>query len=167
MGNMDDVVIDVTKNETQVSFAMQLKHKENKKKRLSAATLEPEKGDFSLKKYCESFKSLRDMNKRRQFILYTNAKFDPNRTAEVTNFTMIQDDSCDGNMFFYTSSGGGNIYRFEVNDKTPQDEKITKSDYEMFFSRFKLFVCQKNFEDLKEETVKILQNDTTYTVSFF
>jgi hypothetical protein len=51
-----------------------------------------------------------------------------------------------------------------VNDKTPQDEKITKSDYEMFFSRFKLFVCQKNFEDLKEETVKILQNDTTYTV---
>jgi hypothetical protein len=33
MGNMDDVVIDVTKNETQVSFAMQLKHKENKKKR--------------------------------------------------------------------------------------------------------------------------------------
>jgi uncharacterized protein involved in tellurium resistance len=73
MGNMDDIVIDVTKNETQVSFAIQLKHKENKKKRLSAATLESEKGDFSLKKYCESFKSLSDMNKRRQFIFYTNA----------------------------------------------------------------------------------------------
>jgi hypothetical protein len=123
MGNMDDVVIDVTKNEAQVSFAMQLKHKENKKKRLSAATLESEKGDFSLKKYCESFKSLSDMNKRRQFILYKNAKFDPNRTAEVTNFTMIQDDSCDGNMFFNTSSGGGNITDSKSTIKLPKMKK--------------------------------------------
>jgi hypothetical protein len=56
MGNMDDVVIDVTRNKTQVSFAIQLKHKETKNKRLSPGTFEAEKGDFSLKKYCESFK---------------------------------------------------------------------------------------------------------------
>jgi septum formation topological specificity factor MinE len=160
MGNMDDVVIDVKTNETKVSFAIQLKHKEDKNKRLLPATLEAENGDFSLKKYCESFKSLSDMNKRRQFILYTNAKFDPKRTGEVTNFTMIQDYSCDGNMFFNTSSGEGNVYRFEVNDKTPQDEKITKSDYETFFSQLKLFVCQKNYIDLKQDMVKILRNDT-------
>ncbi|KAH0816043.1 hypothetical protein GEV33_006747 [Tenebrio molitor] len=119
MGNLDDVVIDVIKNETQVSFGMQLKHKDDKKKRLLPANLEAEKGDFSLKKYCEAFKGLSDVNKQRQFILYTNAKFDPEQIAEVTNFTMIKDDCCDGNMFFNTSSGGGNVYRFEVNDKTP------------------------------------------------
>jgi ankyrin repeat protein/uncharacterized UPF0146 family protein len=164
MGNLDDVLIDVITNETQVSFGMQLKHKDDKKKRLLPANLEAEKGDFSLKKYCEAFKGLSDVNKQRQFILYTNAKFDPEQIAKVTNFTMIKDDCCDGNMFFNTSSGGGNVYRFEVNDKTPVDEQITKSDYEIFFSRFRLFVCQKNFEDLEQDMVKILQNDTIYVV---
>jgi ankyrin repeat protein len=156
MGKFDDVVIDVIKNETQVSFAIQLKHTNNKQKHLSPKIFETEKGDFSLKKYCESFKSLSDMNKRCQFILYTNFKFDPKRSREVTNFTMIQDNRGGGNMFFDTSSGGGNVYRFEVNDKTPQHEK---SDYEIFFSRFKLYVCQKNFEDIEQDMVKILQND--------
>jgi hypothetical protein len=159
MGNMDDVVIDVTRNKTQVSFAIQLKHKDAKNKHLSPGTFETEKGDFSLKKYCESFKGLSDVSKRRQFILYTNAKFDPKRSAEVKNFTMIEDDCCDENMFFNifnTSSGGGNVYRFEVNDKTPQDEKINKSDYEIFFSRFRLFVCQKNFKDIELDTIEIL-----------
>jgi hypothetical protein len=60
MGNMDDVVIDVTSNKRKVSFAIQLKHKEAENKRLSSGTLETEKGDFSLKKYCESFKGLSD-----------------------------------------------------------------------------------------------------------
>jgi ankyrin repeat protein len=158
--HIEDVVIEVTTNETQISFAIQLKHKEDKDKWLLPSALEAEQGDFSLKKYCEAFKRLSDVNKQRQFILYANAKFDPKRTAEMTNFTMIQDDCCDGNMYFNTSSGGGNIYRFEFNDRTHQDGKITKSDYEIFFSRFKLFVCQKNFEDLKQDTAEILQNDT-------
>jgi ankyrin repeat protein len=157
MGNMDDVVIDVTRNKTQVSFAIQLKHKETKNKRLSPGTFEAEKGDFSLKKYCESFNGLSDVNKRRQFILYTNAKFDPKRSKEVKNFKMIQDDCCDEIFnIFNTSSGGGNVYRFEVNDKTPQDGKIKKSDYEIFFAQFRLFVCQKNFKDIELDTVKIL-----------
>jgi hypothetical protein len=164
MGNLDDVVIDVTKNETQVSFAIQLKHKNDKKKQLSPETFETEKGDFSLKKYCEAFKRLSDVDKRRQFILYTNAKFDPKRTAKVTNFTMIQDDCCDGNMFFNTSSGGGNVYRFEVNNKTPEDGKITKSDYEIFFSRFRLFACQKYFKDIEQDMAEILQIDTIHIV---
>jgi hypothetical protein len=164
MGNLDDVVIDVIKNETQVSFGMQLKHKDDKKKRLLPANLEAEKGDFSLKKYCEAFKGLSDVNKQRQFILYTNAKFDPEQIAEVTNFTMIKDDCCDGNMFFNTSSGGGNVYRFEVNDKTPVDEQITKSDYEIFFSRFRLFVCQKYFKDIELDMAEILQIDTIHVV---
>jgi hypothetical protein len=119
MGNLDDVIIDVITNETQVSFGMQLKHKDDKNKRLLPANLEAEKGDFSLKKYCEAFKGLSDVNKQRQFILYTNAKFDPKRIAEVTNFTMIQDDRCYGNIFF--NSDEGNVYKFEVNDKTPQN----------------------------------------------
>ncbi|KAJ3616490.1 hypothetical protein MTP99_019825 [Tenebrio molitor] len=167
MGNMDDVVIDVTKKETQVSFAIQLKHKDNKKKRLSPATFETEKGDFSLKKYCEAFKDLSDVNKQRQFILYTNAKFDPERTAEVTKFTMIQDDRYDGNIFFDRSSDGKNVYRFEVNGKTPQDEKITKQDYDNFFSRFRLFVCQKNFEDLEQAIVKILEKEVDKYLAWF
>jgi ankyrin repeat protein/uncharacterized UPF0146 family protein len=167
MGNLDDVVIDVTKNETQVSFAIQLKHKNDKKKQLSPETFETEKGDFSLKKYCEAFKRLSDVDKRRQFILYTNAKFDSERRAEVTKFTMIQDDCCDGNMFFNTSSGGGNVYRFEVNDKTPEDGKITKSDYEIFFSRFRLFVCQKYFKDIEQDMAEILQIDTIHVVPKF
>jgi ankyrin repeat protein len=162
LGNFDDVVIDVTKNETNVSFAIQLKHKEGKNKHLLPETFEAENGDFSLKKYCEAFKGLSDVDKRRQFILYTNAKFNPRRTAKVTNFTMIQDDRCDGNIFL--NFGEGNVYKFEVNGKTTENGNITKSDYEIFFSRFKLFVCQKNVEDLKADIVKILQNDTMYVV---
>jgi hypothetical protein len=99
LGNFDDVVIDIKKNATKDSFAIQLKHKNDNKKRLLPATFETESGDFSLKKYCKSFKDLSDVNKQRQFILYTNAKFDPERTAEVTKFTMIQDDRYDGNNF--------------------------------------------------------------------
>jgi ankyrin repeat protein len=167
MGNLDDVVIDVTTKETTVYFAIQLKHKDNKNTILSPTTFETEKDHFSLKKYCEAFKGLSDLNKQRQFILYTNAKFDPKRTAEVTNFTMIQDDCCDGNMFFNTCSGGGNVYRFEVNDKTPEDGKITKSDYEIFFSRFRLFVCQKYFKDIEQDMAEILQIDTIHVVPKF
>jgi hypothetical protein len=133
LGNFDDVVIDIKKNATKDSFAIQLKHKNDNTKRLFPATFEKESGDFRLKKYCRSFKGLSDENKQRQFILYTNAKFDPERTAEVTKFTMIQDDRYDGNIFFDRSSDGKNVYRFEVNDKTPQDEKITKQDYDTFF----------------------------------
>jgi septum formation topological specificity factor MinE len=164
VGKFDDVVIDVTKNKTEVSFAIQLKHKENKSKQLLPAYLQAKKSDFSLKKYCESFKGLSDVNKQRQFILYTNAEFDSERTAEVTKFTMIQDDRCDGKIFFDTSSDEKNVYRFEVNDKTPQDGEITKQDYDTFFSRFRLFVCQKNFEDLEQAMVKNLQNDLIYVV---
>jgi ankyrin repeat protein len=160
MGKFDDVVIDVTSNKTKVSFAIQLKHRDTKNNLLSPGNFETENGDFSLKKYCESFKKdLSHMNERCHFILYTNAKFDPKRSAEVKNFTMIQDNCCDENMFFNifnTSSGGGNVYRFEVNDKTPQDGKIKKSDYEIFFSRFRLFVCQKNFKDIELDTIEIL-----------
>ncbi|KAH0811459.1 hypothetical protein GEV33_011331 [Tenebrio molitor] len=167
LGNFDDVVIDVKKNATKDSFAIQLKHKNDNKKRLSPATFETESGDFSLKKYCKSFKDLSDVNKQRQFILYTNAKFDPERTAEVTKFTMIQDDRYDGNIFFDRSSDGKNVYRFEVNDKTPQDEKITKQDYDTFFSRFRLFVCQKNFEDLEQAIVKILEKEVDKYLAWF
>jgi ankyrin repeat protein/septum formation topological specificity factor MinE len=161
MGNLDDVVIDVTTKETTVYFAIQLKHKDNKNTILLPTTFEKKKDHFSLKKYCEAFKGLSDVDKRRQFILYTNAKFDPEQTVKVTNFTMIQDNCCDGNMFNTCSDGDeGSVYRFEVNDETPVDEQITKSDYAIFFSRFKLFVCQKNFEDLKKDIVEILRNDT-------
>jgi hypothetical protein len=94
------------------------------------------------------------VDKQRQFILYTNAKFDPKRTGEVTNFTMIQDDRCDGNMFFNTSSGEGNVYRFEVNDKTPQDEKITKSDYENFFHDLDFLFVRKILKRLNKTRLK-------------
>jgi hypothetical protein len=195
LGNFDDVVIDVKKNATKDSFAIQLKHKNDNTKRLSPATFEKESGDFSLKKYCRSFKGLSDENKQRQFILYTNAKFDPELTAKVTKFTMIQDDCYDGNIFFDGSSDGNNVYRFEVNDKTPQveqitkqdndktpqdgkitkqdndktpqDEKITKQDYDNFFSRFRLFVCQKNFEDLEQAIVKILEKEVDKYLAWF
>jgi ankyrin repeat protein len=160
MENLDDVLIDVTTIEKQLSFAIQLKHKDKKNKHLLPETLEKETGDFSLKKYCKSFKGLSDVDKRRQFILYTNIKFNSERTEEVSNFTMIQDDSCDGNIFLDRTSNEKNVYRFEVNDKTPQDGEITKQDYDKFFSRFRLFVCQKNFKDLKKDIVEILQNDT-------
>ncbi|KAH0808385.1 hypothetical protein GEV33_014406 [Tenebrio molitor] len=156
--NFQDVVIHVTKNQTQVSFAILLKYKYADYKFRFSETFG--KGVFSLKKYCELFKNLKDVDKQHQFILYTNAKFDPKWAAEVKNFTMIQDDRCDENMFLNTSSSRGNVYRFEVNDKTPQDEKITKSDYEMFFSRFRVFVCQKNVESFEKAMVKILQHNT-------
>jgi hypothetical protein len=165
MGKLDDVVVDIITHKTQLSFGIQLKHKDSKNKLLSPGSFETERGDFSLRKYCESFKALSDLDKQRQFIFYTNAKFNPKRTAEVTNFTMIQDDCCDENMFFNTCSSGGNVYRFEVNDKTPEDGKITKLDYEIFFSRFRLFVCQKNFEDLEQDIVKILLHNDKYVVT--
>jgi hypothetical protein len=40
MGNLDDVVIDVITDKTQVSFGMQLKHKDDKKKHLLPANFE-------------------------------------------------------------------------------------------------------------------------------
>jgi ankyrin repeat protein len=157
LGKFDDVIIDVTTNEKNFYFALQLKHKKHNKYLTPEELFFTKESPFSLEKYCKSFKQLKNVDKRRQFILYTNAKFDPNRTAEMTIFTMIQDDRCDGHMFFNTSSGGGNVYRFEVNNKTPEDGKITKSDYKRFFSRFRFFVCQKNFTGFEQAT-KILQN---------
>jgi ankyrin repeat protein len=59
------------------------------------------------------------------------------------------------------------VYRFEVNGKTPQDEKITKQDYDNFFSRFRLFVCQKNFEDLEQAIVKILEKEVDKYLAWF
>jgi hypothetical protein len=158
-GIFDDVVINITKkNKKKMYFALQLKHKKNTGKLLTSVDFEKyqkkkKNQPFYLKKYCESFKKLDDavVNKQRQFILYTNAKVDPNSVKKVTNFTMIPDDRCDENMLFNTSPGGGNIYRFEVNDKTPEDGNITKSDYKNFFSRFKLFVCQKNVQGFEED----------------
>jgi ankyrin repeat protein len=158
---MDDVVIDISmKDEKQFGFAMQLKHKDNDSKKLSPESFETANGPFSLKRYCQAFKNLNQRNRQYQFILYTNAEFDPQKATKVTNFNMIKDDRCNEDMFFNTSSEKENVYRFEVNDKTPSDKEITKSDYKKFFSRFTIFVCQKNFEDLERAVIKILENET-------
>jgi hypothetical protein len=173
MGNLDDVVIAFTKNKKEFNFALQLKHRANTEKLLTPAEFQKE-GDFSLKKLCKSFKNMTAQDKqrqdkrhfdKRQFILYTNANFNFEQRAELTNFTMIQDDRCDDeNKFFNTSSDEGNVYRFEVNDKTPQNKEITKSDYIHFFSRFRLFLCQKNFKGFEQEIVKILHDNDKYIV---
>ncbi|KAH0816061.1 hypothetical protein GEV33_006730 [Tenebrio molitor] len=158
---MDDVVIDISmKDERKFGYAMQLKQKDNDSKKLSPESFETANGPFSLKRYCQAFKNLNQRNRQYQFILYTNAEFDPQKATKVTNFNMIKDDRCNGDMFFNTSSEKENVYRFEVNDKTPSDKEITKSDYKEFFSRFTIFVCQKNFKDLERAVIKILENET-------
>jgi ankyrin repeat protein len=161
---MDDVVIDISmKDKKKFGFAMQLKHKDNDSKKLSPESFETANGPFSLKRYCQAFKNLNQRNRQYQFILFTNAEFDPQKATKVTNFNMIKDVRCNENMFFNTSSKKENVYRFEVNDKTPSDKEITKSDYKEFFSRFTLFVCQKNFQDLERVVIKILENETAAT----
>jgi ankyrin repeat protein len=157
---MDDVVVDIsTQNNKQLRLAIQLKQKENKHKKLSPGSFEAQTGNFSLKKYCQAFKNLTDQNKQSQFILYTNADFDPHRKEEVTNFKMIEDHQSDVNLLLNTSFDGRNVYKFEVNENTPEEEEMTKSDYEEFLSRFRLFVCQKNFQDLEQDLIEILHNE--------
>jgi ankyrin repeat protein len=158
---MDDVVIDISmKDERKFGYAMQLKQKDNDSKKLSPESFETANGPFSLKRYCQAFKNLNQRNRQYRFILYTNAEFDPQKATKVTNFNMIKDDRCNEDMFFNTSSEKENVYRFEVNDKTPSDKEITKSDFKEFFSRFTIFVCQKNFKDLERAVIKILENET-------
>jgi ankyrin repeat protein len=158
-GNMDDVVISISmKNKQKFRFAIQLKHKDNPTKKLSPRSFETIDSAFSLKKYCKAFKNLSEQNKECHFILYTNAEFDPKRIGEVTNFTMIEDHHCEENMLFNTSSRQGNVYRFETNENTPNDEELTKSDYEQFLSKLTVFLCQKNVRDLQRDITTILQN---------
>jgi ankyrin repeat protein len=168
-GNMDDVVIDIlTKANEQIRFAIQLKHKDKKNTKLHPESLEGGKvslgeerreGDFRLKKYCQAFKNLKTENKQCKFILYTNAKFDPQNITKVTKFDMIIDDQSEANLLFNTSPRRENVYRFEANRNTADDEGMTKSDYEEFLSRFTLFACQKNVEDIEKEVNKILEDE--------
>jgi hypothetical protein len=149
---MDDAVVDIsTQNNNQLRLAIQLKQKEKKHKKLSPGSFEAQTGNFSLKKYCQAFKNLTDQNKQSQFILYTNADFDPHRKDEVTNFKMIEDHQSEVNLLLNTSFDGRNVYKFEVNEKTPDEEEVTKSDYEKYLSRF---VCQKTFQDLKQDLIE-------------
>jgi hypothetical protein len=142
-GNMDDVVVDIS---TQNN-----KQKENKYKKLSPGSFEAQTGNFSLKIYCQAFKNLTDQNKQSPFILYTNADFNSHRKEEMTNFKMIEDYQSEVNLLLNTSFDERNVDKFEVNEKMPDEEEVTKSDYEEFLSRF---VCQKNFQDLKQDLIE-------------
>jgi hypothetical protein len=162
-GKFDDVVINVlTRNNQQIRVAIQLKHKDSNNKTIYPDTLESPKGDFSLQKYCKSLKEIsNESTKQHQLILYTNANINFQNIGETTKFTMIE-DPCAGNdiaMLMNTSERKRNVYRFRVNHITLNDEEnnITKSDYEDFFSRFRIFFCQKNVEDLKEEMINFLE----------
>ena len=154
---MDDVIVDIEMvNGTKHYFAIQLKHKEKKNKKLLPTNFEA-KGNFSLEKYCKAFKDIEKRNKNYRFILYTNSEYNSSRKEQMTNFRMSKEDKCEGKVFFDTSSGRDGVYRFEVNDNIP-DAEVTKSDYEQFFRRFTVYVGQKNFEDLEQEIFRILKN---------
>jgi ankyrin repeat protein len=160
-GKFDDVVINVSaKNSQQIKFAIQLKHKDNNYKKIYPGAFEKLDGNFSLNTYYEAFKTMSDENKQCQLILYTNAQSNFKKTSIPTKFTIIE-DPCDGKdiaMLFNTSSGGGNVYRFEDNNTTlnGNEDNITTSDYEDFLSRLRIFVCQKNEKDLKHDMIRIL-----------
>jgi ankyrin repeat protein len=165
-GKFDDVIINVsTRNNQQIRVAIQLKYNYNTKNKIDSGFFEKLNGDFSLNKYYEAFKTMSDENKQCQFILYTNAQTNFKKITKTSEFTIIEDhcNEQDIAMLIDTSSGGGNIYRFEDNNINLNDKEVNskKSDYEDFLSRFRIFVCQKNVRNLRADIIRILEENAS------
>ncbi|KAJ3647020.1 hypothetical protein Zmor_024571 [Zophobas morio] len=159
-GAFDDLVIKLALdkgNDIQVK-AVQLKHTE--RKGLSLENLRAVKGDFSIRKYHESYTKIEQ--KVDELILFTNRPFNPPDNATF---------QLDGEEFYVKlikrevssdiSENVSHVYQFEiVHDQSTVEKNPRIQEYQEFFRKFFLYTDQENCDTLEKITANKFK--TTY-----
>ncbi|KAJ3663431.1 hypothetical protein Zmor_007693 [Zophobas morio] len=164
-GAFDDVVVKIESDENIEVKAIQLKHSD--RKILSVEHLKSEKGDFSLKKYFESYLKLK--NAVQEFIIYTNRPFtDVSHDAKFQlpgqNFYVRPVKMYNLPFNFEISKKVNYIYKFEIVEDAWTAEHFSEiQEYQSFFKKFSLYTNQENFDALRLSTIEMFR--TTYSSS--
>ncbi|XP_063903515.1 uncharacterized protein LOC135122939 [Zophobas morio] len=151
--DFDDVVIKLESDAGIAIKALQLKH--SGRKTLSPENLKSKKGDFSIQKYFESFKKIK--NAADEFILFTNRNFDFENKAgfqlEGEEFYVRPAKIEVPNNGLGISKNVNYVYKFEILENEQTSQSVDKiCDYRLFFDRLYLYTNQDNFHALKRST---------------
>ncbi|XP_063924865.1 uncharacterized protein LOC135138779 isoform X2 [Zophobas morio] len=156
-GDFDDVVVEIETDRGIDTKAIQLKL--SGEGNLPINRLKSKTGDFSIKKYFNSFLKIKD--KRSQFILFTNQRLaildETQLQLEGEEFSVkptkvsFSEDSFDG----LRISENVNYYRtFQVvEDEWTEQNSENIQQYQTFFDRFRLYTNQEKLETLTESTM--------------
>ncbi|XP_063904137.1 uncharacterized protein LOC135123429 [Zophobas morio] len=166
-GAFDDIVIKLEpeKGHERHVKAVQLKHTDTKT--LCTKNLGSKKGDFSIKRYFQSFQEIeKDAD---EFILFTNRSFKYNDNAKFE----LEEEG-----FFVKpvkvkasaelSEKLNCAYQFEVVEENWNIEMLLKiQEYQRFFAKFYLYVDQENVEKMKKTAAEKFTRTYSSSVEIF
>ncbi|XP_063903832.1 uncharacterized protein LOC135123265 [Zophobas morio] len=162
-GAFDDIVIKTESDEEKKALikAVQLKHAE--KKTLSTENLRSRNGDFSLSRYFESFKKIKEQAD--EFILFTNRSF---KCKDKAKFQLEEErfyvELVKAKPSSELSVQKDCVYQFQIAEDPSIKENDPKvQEYKEFFSKFYLYTGQERLEELKNTTAEKFA--TTYSSS--
>ncbi|XP_063923206.1 uncharacterized protein LOC135137470 isoform X2 [Zophobas morio] len=158
-GKFDDVIIETKlMNQDVMKYAVQLKHSE-KKSTLIPKRLTDSKGDFSIKKYLDSFREKEQNFGDYKLILWTNLKLDWSCSElliiDSLNLQLdIEKYEKDDMKLIFDYPEETNCYKFKIvdNGSFPANDEL--DSYRSFFDKFFLFTNQDNVERAKKKTVE-------------
>jgi hypothetical protein len=174
-GKFDDVVLDyLNENDRKSQIFLQLNSKLGQE--ITLQQLFAEKGNFSLRKYCETYTELEkfscsngvkktSMADEHMFIIYTNATFDQKlKCTKVTDFSRAE--------FLMT---GTSVLQFnEEEHKAIYEHLHHLPKHREFLSRLWIFYSQANEEEMDwhikrelQQSMKIPENELDLTYKVF
>jgi ankyrin repeat protein len=142
-GQFDDIVLEINTDHKE-TYAIQLKHN-NKRKPLTADHLTALEGNFSIKKYFDSFKQL-SMTDTCKFILYTNRQFNEGNHEVRMNNVTLKIIKCDPIEILNTSQNNC-CYKFDI-EECSSDEKT--QEFRKFLQIFFLYTNQADAKEIEK-----------------
>jgi ankyrin repeat protein len=154
----DDIVLTAEYKNNVRQYAFQLKHCDSKKV-ITKDKLAGSTGNFSIQKYKESYKKIKNNNTLENnfhCILFTCAKFQssPDFTFHLKNKEHIKITASE---YKTKNTSTLHVYVFNVEDEGGnQDDEI--QEYKEFFKHFFLYANQKNLDEMKQDLSKTFQD---------
>jgi ankyrin repeat protein len=152
-GQFDDIVLEINTDHKE-TYAIQLKHN-NRAKSFTANHLAAIDGNFSIKKYFDSFKQL-SMTDTCKFILYTNRQFNEGNKKVRMNNVILKIIKCDPIEILNTSSQNNCCYKFNIEECSSSDEET--QEYRKFLQNFFLYTDQGDVRRIENIVTKIFQD---------
>ncbi|KAJ3647160.1 hypothetical protein Zmor_024694 [Zophobas morio] len=150
----DDIVIKTESNEEKKARIKVLQLKHTEKKTLSTENLRSKSGDFSLSRYFESFKKIKEQAD--EFILFTNRPF---KCKDKSKFRLKAErfyvELVKAKPSSELSVKEDCVFQFQiVEDPSIKENDPKVQEYKEFFSKFYLYTGQERLKELKNTTAE-------------
>ncbi|KAJ3644336.1 hypothetical protein Zmor_027002 [Zophobas morio] len=170
--SFDDIVFEVTGNEINQKYAIQLKHVNKNERTLNPISLTQDTGNYAIVKYFQSYKKIYELGHRHKLILFTNLKFNSQNGGTITfekqQFTTRLSKMPTIDELVNSSGASGSCYKF-TNIQSTVSVPLSKEqqEYKDFFQNFYLYTDQANVFQMKQNVSNRFQKAFSCSDSAF